>query len=120
MIERIQDRPYLFIVVLANIGAVSSIIYCLRHAKFGWAFLSSCLNVGLLMVLFAIGTFPDVIRSSINPRENSLNVINSAASPMTLTVLAIIVAMGIPLVIAYFFYIYRVFKGKVQLDHMSY
>jgi cytochrome d ubiquinol oxidase subunit II len=32
----------------------------------------------------------------------------------------IMAAIGMPLVIAYTFHIYRVFQGKVKLDSMSY
>nr|NGX62542.1 hypothetical protein [Chlamydiota bacterium] len=38
----------------------------------------------------------------------------------TLIVLTVIVAIGLPLVFAYGFYVYRLFRGKVKLDHMSY
>lgn len=120
MTDRIRDRPYLFVIVLLNILCIANIVRETKRGKAGVAFLSSCANIGLLMTLFAIGTFPTLIRSSTHPDSNSLTVYNSVASPTTLTVLAIVVAIGIPLVIAYGFYVYRVFRGKVRVDHMSY
>jgi cytochrome bd ubiquinol oxidase subunit II len=115
MVERMRERPYLFLLVLADILAIANILHQIHQNRPGWAFISSCFNIGLLLVLFAVGSFPDLIRSSINP-ENSLTLFNSAASPKTMRVLAIIVMIGIPLVIAYGYYIYRVFRGKVTID----
>jgi len=121
MVVRMRERPYLFVIVLLNILAIASIPHQTLKGRHGWAFLSSCANIGLLLVLFAVGTFPDLVRSNMNPETNGLNIYNSSASPTTLTVLTIIVAIGIPLVIAYGFYIYKIFHGKVKIDeHMSY
>lgn len=120
MAERLQALPYLFVLVLIDILFIANIPREIKKQRPGWAFLSSCGSIGMLMVLFAIGNFPNLIRSSVNPAQNSLDVYNSSASEMTLVILAIIAIIGIPLVIAYGFYVYRIFKGKVQLTHMSY
>ncbi len=120
MVERLRERPYLFIFVLANILTIAAVPHFTRKKEHGFAFLSSCANIGFLMLLYALGTFPLILRSSVNPEEHSLTIMNSAASAKTLTVLAVIVAIGVPLVIAYGYYIYRIFRGKVKLDHMSY
>lgn len=120
MVERLRERPYLFIAVLLSVLAIAAIPRYTQKAKHGMAFIASCANTGLLMVLYAVGTFPVLIRSTIDPKNNSITVYNSSSSDATLIVLAIIVAIGIPLVIAYGFYIYRIFRGKVQIDHMSY
>jgi cytochrome d ubiquinol oxidase subunit II len=120
MVARIKERPFLFLIVLANMITIANIPRMVHKKRFGWAFISSCLNIGFLLSLFAIGTFPDVIRSSINPATNSITIISAAASVKTLMVLAVIVAIGLPFVFCYGYYIYRLFSGKVQLDHMSY
>lgn len=120
MTEHIRERPYLFPIVLLNILAIANIPREIQKGNMGFAFLSSCINIMTLLALFAVGTFPALIRSTINPETNSLTIANSAASPTTLVVLAIIVVIGIPLVIGYSFYIYKVFHGKVKMDHMSY
>lgn len=120
MVARIRERPFLFLLALANMLVIANIPREVFRGKYGWAFLSSCLNIGLLMSLFAIGTFPDVIRSSIDPGTNSINIVNASASLKTLKVLAVMVAIGLPLVFAYGFYVYRLFRGKVEMDHMSY
>lgn len=119
MTDRLRERPYLFIIVILNILCIANIPREIHHNRPGFAFISSCGNIALLLILFAIGSFPVLIRSSIHP-DGSLTVWNAAATPKTLTVLSIIVLIGIPLVIAYGFYVYRIFRGKVKIDHMSY
>lgn len=119
MVERIRERPFLFLIALANMLIIANIPREVFRGKYGMAFICSCLNIALLLSLFAIGTFPDVIRSSIDT-ANSITVHNAASSLKTLKVLTVIVAIGLPLVFAYGFYIYRLFRGKVQMDHMSY
>jgi cytochrome bd ubiquinol oxidase subunit II len=120
MAEHLRQRPLLFLIVLANILVIANIPRLENQKKYGWAFVYSCLNIALLLTLFALGSFPDVIRSSIDPATNSITVQTAAASLKTLQVLAIIVAIGLPFVFAYGFYIYHIFKGKVEIDHMSY
>lgn len=120
MTDRIRERPYLFPLVLINVLAIANIPREISRGKMGFAFISSCVNMASLLVLFAVGSFPMLIRSSLNPEGNSLTIFNAAASEATLIVLAVIVAIGIPLVIAYGYFVYRIFRGKVTMDHMSY
>ena len=120
MIANIKERPFLFLVVLANMLSIANIPRLIHGKNYGWAFIFSCMNIALLLSLFAIGTFPDVIRSSINPALNSITVASAAASIKTLKVLTIIVVIGLPFVFCYGFFIYRLFRGKVEIDHMSY
>ncbi|MES2345322.1 MAG: cytochrome d ubiquinol oxidase subunit II [Chlamydiota bacterium] len=120
MVENMKKFQWLFVVPLSSFLAIINIPLQIRKGNNGFAFASSCLAISLLLSLFAIGTYPTLIRSTINPENNSLNIINSASSPLTLKVLLIIVAIGLPLVFAYGFYLYRIFRGKVQLDEHSY
>lgn len=120
MAERFRERPYLFIFVIMNMLAIANIPREVNRKKMGLAFLSSCANIFFLMILFALGTFPWLIRSTVETETHSITVTNAAATAMTLKVLSVIVAIGIPLVIAYGFYIYHIFRGKVRIDHTSY
>lgn len=120
MIERIRHKPYLFPIVFLNLLAIANIPREIHKGNDGYAFLSSCLNIALLLIIFALGIFPVLIRSSLDPVSASLTLANSAASPKTLKILAIIVLIGLPFVIAYGIYVYRIFRGKVKLTHMSY
>ncbi|NGX53370.1 MAG: Cytochrome bd-I ubiquinol oxidase subunit 2 [Chlamydiae bacterium] len=120
MIARLLERPYLFFLPLLNLVVIAAIPWMLKKERPGTAFLCSCANIAFLLILFALGTFPSLLRSSVDPAANSLTIFNSASSTTTLTVLAVIVAIGLPLVLAYGFIVYRVFRGKVKLDYGSY
>lgn len=120
MTERLREMPYLFFLVLLNMFVIANIPRTIHKKQVGRAFIFSCLNICLLMTLFAIGTFPHLVISTIDA-ENNLTIYNSSASEGTLLILTTIVLIGIPLVLAYGYYIYRVFRGKVHVDdHMSY
>lgn len=120
MIERMLQMPLLFVIPLAAFVAILSIPLLMRKKRDGLAFVTSSLSIALLLSLFAIGSYPYMIRSTIEPKTNSLLIGNSASSPLTLKVLLIIVAIGIPFVLGYGFYIYRIFRGKVHIDPHSY
>ncbi|PIS03087.1 MAG: cytochrome d ubiquinol oxidase subunit II [Chlamydiae bacterium CG10_big_fil_rev_8_21_14_0_10_42_34] len=120
MTWRMWEFPVLFLIPFAALLIILNIPRQMHKNNSGWAFISSCLGILGLLSLFAIGSFPTLVRSSINPAEYSLTVSNSASSELTLTILLIIVLIGIPLVLAYGAYIYRIFRGKVILDDHSY
>jgi cytochrome d ubiquinol oxidase subunit II len=120
VVPRFREEPWYLIVPVLALLAILNVPRMFTRNSDGWAFLSSCFGIALLVCVFGIGTFPNLVRSSINPDANSLTFYNSAASALTLKVLLIIVAIGVPLVLAYGTIIYRVFRGKVKLGHMSY
>lgn len=120
MLEAFQNRPAFFILAICNILVVANIPREINRGKDGWAFISSCLNIVLLLSLYAIGTYPDVIRSINNPDQYSLTIYNSASSHLTLEILFLIALIGFPLVIAYTMAVYYIFHGKVKLDPHSY
>jgi cytochrome d ubiquinol oxidase subunit II len=120
MIDQIKERPVLFLVAVASMLAIANVPREISKKNDGWAFISSCASMAFLVTLYALGTFPNLVRSTINPGQFSLTVWNSDASHMTLSILLIVVAIGIPLVIAYGFLLYRIFRGKVRMDSMSY
>lgn len=120
MLNMMKESPWLFVVAVAAMLAIANVPRCVHHGKDGMAFLSSCFSIALLFILFGIGTFPNFVRSSIDPQNFSLTFLNSAASVKTLQVILTVALIGVPLVLAYGFWIYRVFRGKVRLDDTSY
>ena len=120
MTEKMLLHPLLFIIPLVTLIFVITIPFLIKRQKVGWSFIFSCLSIVFLFILFGLGTFPVMVRSSINPEQFSLTLFNAASSMLTLKVLLIIVIIGVPFVLAYGFYIYRVFRGKVSLDSSSY
>lgn len=120
MVVAIQERPYFFIVVVVNMLAIANIPREISLGRDGFAFISSCFNIICLLSLFAIGTYPNVIRASNDPAELSLTIYNASSSELTLKLLLLFALIGIPLVVAYTIGIYWVFRGKVKLESTSY
>jgi cytochrome d ubiquinol oxidase subunit II len=121
--------PYLFegllknflfwILFLAMFTSIISIPISLKAKKFGLAFTSSSVMIGVVILLFAVSLFPMLVPSSID-LANSLTIYNASSTQRTLSTMLIIALIGMPLVIGYTIFIYRVFKGKVIITNDSY
>ena len=120
MAQPFIDTPALGLFPILALIAILNVPIQARKERYGWAFLSSCASIALLISLFAIGTFPTIILSTLDPVANSLTIYNTASTHKTLQILMLIVLLGVPLVLGYTVWIYRMLRGKVQLDHMSY
>jgi cytochrome d ubiquinol oxidase subunit II len=84
----------------------------INRKKNGLCFLfSSLLFISLWGIVGSIH-FPYLVRASNNPEYN-LTIYNASSSPLTLKVMLLIAIIGMPFVIGYTIYVYKVFKGKV-------
>ena len=119
MVENFRSAPVIFIIALLNMLAIANIPREIFKGREFRAFLSSAVSIAALLLIFAIGIFPNIVYSNPNP-ENSLTIYNAASSEKTLTIMLIIALIGIPFVLAYTISIYWIFRGKVKLDEMSY
>jgi cytochrome d ubiquinol oxidase subunit II len=119
MVENFRATPVLFVVALLNMLAIANIPREISRRKELRAFFSSAASIAALLLIFAIGIFPNIVYSNPNP-EYSLNIYNAASSEKTLTIMLIIALIGIPFVFAYTISIYWIFRGKVKIDEMSY
>jgi cytochrome d ubiquinol oxidase subunit II len=120
MIEAIQSRPVFFLVGILNMLAIANIPREIQKGKDGLAFISSCVNIICLMMLYGIGTYPNAVRAINDPAGLSLTIYNSSSSQTTLEILLLIAIIGIPMVVSYTIAVYWIFHGKVKLDTHSY
>lgn len=120
MTEAIKDRPIFFLVAILNMLAIANIPREIQLGRDGRAFLSSSANIIFLMLLYAVGSFPKVVRAINDPENLSLTIFNSASSEKTLGILLLIAVIGIPMVVSYTVAIYWIFHGKVKLESTSY
>ncbi|MGD2216473.1 MAG: cytochrome d ubiquinol oxidase subunit II [Gemmatimonadales bacterium] len=114
----ITDPLFWVLLVLFGTSALS-VPLSSRHGRDGRAFLASSFTIASLIGLVALGMFPRIVASSID-LANSLTIYNSASTPRTQGAMLIIALIGMPIVIAYTAYVYKVFKGKVVFDEASY
>ena len=119
MVENFRAVPVLFVVAILNMLAIANIPREISKGREIRAFFSSAASIAALLLLFAIGIFPNIVYSNPNP-EYSLTLYNAASSEKTLIIMLIIALIGIPFVFAYTITIYWIFRGKVKIDEMSY
>ncbi len=111
--------PFLLIFPLFSIFSIFQVIWQSFKGREGWSFIFSSLCIFSLLILFGVGTFPNLMPSTLSPEYN-LTIYNASSSAYTLKVLLIIVLIGIPLVLGYGFWVYRIFRGKVRFDSSGY
>jgi cytochrome d ubiquinol oxidase subunit II len=87
-------------------------------AKDRAAWYAISLSAIALVGIWAASIFPALV-PTLGPGP-ALTITTTASSQLTLTVMLIIAALGVPLVLFYFYLIYKVFKGKVVLDGEGY
>jgi len=115
-----EKHPQLISIPIMMLLTILSIPLLMRKGREGIVFIASCFSIMLLLTLFGIGTFPYLVMSTVDTAANSLTIYNSASSQKTLEILLVIVLIGVPLVLAYGYWIYHIFRGKVKLDENSY
>jgi cytochrome d ubiquinol oxidase subunit II len=120
MVDRFKEVPLCLLVPLAACASIAAGARLFARGLEGWAFICSASSIALLFLVFGIGTFPYLVRSTVQTDTYSLTFLNASSSQLTLKVLLIIVAIGVPLVLAYGSFVYRIFRGKVRLDKHSY
>ncbi len=120
MTAHFKHYPVLFVIPLLNLLAIANIPRTLYYKKDREGFLSSAAAIALLMALFAVGMFPYMIYSPVDPTANSLTLVNAASSQKTLWIGLIMALIGMPLVVSYTFGVHWVFRGKVRLEQTSY
>jgi len=118
------DKPYLdniwFIIFpLGALAACLTALWLLRRGREFSAFIASAATIALLIFSVAVGMFPNMLFSTINPQYN-LTVYNAASESNTLTVMLIVALIGLPIVILYTVGVYYFFRGKTDLDAQSY
>ncbi|UCC75158.1 MAG: cytochrome d ubiquinol oxidase subunit II [Gemmatimonadota bacterium] len=117
--QGVIGNPLFWILLALFVAAAVSVPMNSRRGRDGRAFVASSLTIVSLIGLAAVGMFPRVVASSID-LANSLTIYNAASTPRTQTAMLIIALIGMPIVLAYTAYVYKVFKGKVVLDEASY
>lgn len=118
-IKNFQAMPILYITSVAVFVFALLIPSRIAQQRYKQGFTFSFLIILLAMATFAISLFPNFVPSTIDP-SYSLNLYNAASSQMTLTIMLIIAAIGMPVVIGYSIWIHRIFRGKVKIDEHSY
>ncbi len=108
---------WLFLVLL--FGSILYIPVGLKGKKYFAAMIASSMMITSMLAVAAISLFPKLVPAS-NDLLLSLTVYNASSTELTLKTMLIIALIGMPIVIGYTIFIYRIFKGKVVITKESY
>jgi cytochrome d ubiquinol oxidase subunit II len=115
----IWKMPLLGILPLMTLVSIVGIGFFNKKCEPKKAFIASSISIIGMMGIVGASIFPNMVRASNDPAL-SLTIYNSSSSKITLTVMLILTGIGMPIVIGYTIYIYKLFKGKVDLDEGIY
>ena len=107
------------LVPLLVVASLAMMLRFTRQGKEKPAFVSSGLYIVGMLVGAAFALYPVVLPASTDP-SYSLTIYNSAAGRHGLTVGLTWWCIGVVLALAYFVFIFRMFRGKVRLEGGGY
>lgn len=112
-------NPIFWVLLIALFAGIMFIPIAIKAGRYGYAFLSSSVMIAMMLLLSALSLFPRLVPSSVD-LAYSLTIYNASSTPRTLLTMLIIALLGMPFVVGYTIFIYRVFRGKVILTKESY
>ncbi|MBN1336044.1 MAG: cytochrome d ubiquinol oxidase subunit II [Deltaproteobacteria bacterium] len=112
-------RPLVWLALLLVAGGLIGVPTLLRRGSLRGAFLASSVAVAGHVGLVGASLYPRLV-PAIGDLSRSLTIHNASSTPRTLGVMLVVALVGMPVVIAYTAFVYRVFKGRVTLDEHSY
>lgn len=115
----VTDRPLLWPVLALLFAALLYLPIALRAKRLGRAFLASSVAIAMLVGLAGLSLYPRLVPSRTN-LDYSLTIANASSTPRTLETMLVIALIGMPLVLIYTIYIYRQFRGRVEITEASY
>ena len=117
--ERYWQQPWLVILPAAALASVVVAWLMVRREQYFVAFVFSSAMIAGLLISAAVGLFPNLLVSTLNPSYN-LTIFNAASQANTLTVMLIMALIGMPFVLLYTAGVYYIFRGRVQIGPNSY
>jgi cytochrome d ubiquinol oxidase subunit II len=92
----------------------------IRQRRHGWAFVMTSLTIALSTATVAMGLYPRVMISGLNPAW-SLTIYNASSSPYTLRLLTIVALIFVPIVLLYQGWSYWIFRKRIgREDSLEY
>jgi cytochrome d ubiquinol oxidase subunit II len=112
---RLWGNVLFYVAVWLTYAGLIALYYSLGKRNDVAPFAESSLSFIGLFLAAGAAQFPNLITASNNPYF-SLTIYNSSTGLYTLQVMAVIALAGMPMVIGYTIFVYRLFKGKARTD----
>jgi cytochrome bd ubiquinol oxidase subunit II len=110
----IAARPVAWPLVALILTALAMVFVSIRRRRELVSFLWSAAFVSAMLLATAVGVYPKLLASTLGP-ANDLTIANARAGELAMRVGLVWWAAAIALAIGYFVYLYRSFKGRVDL-----
>jgi cytochrome bd ubiquinol oxidase subunit II len=119
LFEGVFSNVLWWILVVLVLATIARIWFTARSGQYGCAFIASSVLIAAMNGLGFVGLFPRLVPSSTD-LAYSLTIYNASSTHLTHWTMLIIALIGVPIVLVYTIWIYRIFKGKVSLHEDSY
>jgi cytochrome d ubiquinol oxidase subunit II len=116
---RYTEQLWPIIVPLAALGTLFGAFRMVGTGHDFKAFVLSGATIALLLLAGAIGMYPNLLISTIDPAYN-LTVSNGASADNTLTVMLVVALIGMPFVLLYTAGVYWIFRGRTVVEPHGY
>jgi cytochrome bd ubiquinol oxidase subunit II len=112
------NTPLLFVIPLVTVVALLLTKVFIAGRAWWRAWFASGLTILTATLFGVVGMYPNTFPSSLNPAY-SLTAFNSSSSPMTLGIMLVVALIFVPLVIAYQWWAYHLFRDKVTHETLE-
>lgn len=112
---RLSGNVLFYVAFVFTFAGLIGLLFSLRKKHNTAPFWESSFSFIGLFLAAGVAQFPNLITASNNP-DMSLTIYNSSTGIYTLQVMAVIALVGMPIVIGYTIFVYRLFKGKAKAD----
>ncbi len=115
VVDNFRRWPFGLVIPVVVFASLAGVLYFASEYREKPAFLCSCIYIAGMLGGAAFGIYPDVLPAAMN-QTNSLTIYNTAAARHGLAVGLVWWCIGIVIALAYFTFVYHMFKGKVVLE----
>jgi len=119
VLDNYKEHAIGFLIPVGVFGSLGAMVYATRKAQEKLAFVSSGLYIVGMLVGAAFALYPVVLPASTDSADN-LTIYNTAAGHHGLSVGLVWWTLGAILAVAYFAFVFRLFRGKVRLEGEGY
>jgi cytochrome bd ubiquinol oxidase subunit II len=104
-------NPLMWILALLLFAVLSAFKKMIIDGKAGFSFVLTSVAFAVLWICASVLLYPNLVNGL---GTGSLSIYNASSSELTLTIMLIFALIGVPIVLLYTIYVYRIFKGKVR------
>jgi cytochrome d ubiquinol oxidase subunit II len=110
------ENPLFYAAILVTLLGLAEIFFSWKTKNDNALFWKSSLSFAGLWLAAGAAHFPNLIKA-INDPNLSITIFNGSTGLYTLKIMSVIALVGMPIVVGYTVFVYRVFKGKAAADH---